>query len=42
MANLEIVDIVCKSWNHLHIWMFEGSEAILGLNYGSNSPIRHT
>ena len=42
MATLEIVDIVSKSWNHLHIWVFESSEAILGLNYASNSPIGDT
>ncbi len=40
--SFKIVDTVTQSWNHLHIWVFESSEAILGLNYASNSPIGDT
>ena len=42
MATLEIVDTVTQSWNHLHKWVSEGSEAILGLNYDINSSIGDT
>ena len=28
----QVVDITPKSWNHLQTWIFEASEAILGLN----------
>ena len=27
-----VVDITSQSWNHLHTWVLEASEAINGLN----------
>jgi hypothetical protein len=26
-----MVDLVTKNWNQIHLWIFEGSEAVLGL-----------
>ena len=37
-----IVDIVTQSWNQLHKWVFEGSEAIIGLNSNFEPILRHT